>query len=260
MSYGDYMTTHIFEPLNMINTRYGSRFPIVPNRAHGYRMKNGILENANFISMTQPQGAGGLLSTVDDLNLWDQALYNEKLVSKEIFKQAYTPVELTEGKTFMYGFGWILPKIQGVDTMEHNGAIDGFFSHVERIPEHNVYVAVLANAENIPSQELAEELAAITIDQPVKRMASVQSDLEQYVGDYDFGRGQMRTITAKDGYLYEQINGGDQSKLSFTKSGQFYYAVGLNYVTYNKNDGHGEMILHHRFAGNMKGIKKSEAH
>lgn len=260
MSYGNYMKAHIFEPLNMVDTRFGSRFPIIPHRASGYRMNAGVLENANYISMTQPQGAGALLSTIDDLNLWDQALYTDKLVSKEMFKLASIPVELKEDKSFMYGFGWILPQIRGVNSMEHNGGIDGFFSHVVRVPEHKVYVAVLANAQNIKSQDLAEELAAIAIDLPVQRISSKQSELDLYVGDYDFGGGQIRSITVEEGSLYEQINGGHKSKLSSTKTGQFYYDLGLNYVTFDEKDGNGEMVLYHRFAGQMKGIKKSETH
>lgn len=259
MSYGDYMKKHIFDPLNMINTQYGNRFPIIANRARGYRMNNGELENANYISMSQPQGAGALISTIDDLNLWDQALNSEMLVSKEMFDLASTPVELPEGKSFMYGFGWILPKVKGVQYMEHNGGIDGFSSLVIRVPENNIYVAVIANSENIPSQEIAEEIASIAIGQPVKRAKSLQSDLEKYVGEYDFGTGQMRSITAEDGFLFEQINDGPKSKLSATDAGEFYYDLGLNYVTFNQYTEKAEMIFNHRYAGEMKGVKKSEA-
>lgn len=258
-SYGDYMKKHIFEPLNMVNTQYGSRFPIIANRARGYRMKDGELENANYISMTQPQGAGALLSTIDDLNLWDQALQSEKLVSEEMFELASTPVELTDGQTFMYGLGWLLPKIRGVQSMEHNGGIDGFFSQVIRVPEHNVYVAVISNAEHINSQLIAEEIAAIVIGLPVKRIQSKQSDLEMYVGEYDFGNGQVRTISAVDGFLYEQINNGNKSKLSHAGSDQFYYDLGLNYVTFENNNENGEMVFNHRYGGPTAGVKKLEA-
>ena len=102
--------------------------------------------------MTQPQGAGGIISTVDDLSIWDKALYDSKLVSQSLLKKAFTRVTFGDNQSFNYGFGWILPQVQGIDSTEHNGNINGFFSYILRVPSQKVLVTVLTNGEHINPQ------------------------------------------------------------------------------------------------------------
>ena len=58
----------------MTHSRYGHPEEIVPRRASGYSKDDKGFRNADFISMTQPYAAGSLMSTVDDLAIWDRAL------------------------------------------------------------------------------------------------------------------------------------------------------------------------------------------
>ncbi|MEL6593113.1 MAG: serine hydrolase domain-containing protein, partial [Bacteroidota bacterium] len=79
-SYEEAMQQRIFEPLGMKNSGYAHNQPIIKKRASGYNQNAGQFTNANHIEMTVPYAAGGLYSTVGDLQLWDQALYGEKLL------------------------------------------------------------------------------------------------------------------------------------------------------------------------------------
>jgi CubicO group peptidase (beta-lactamase class C family) len=86
LSYSDFIRQHIFEPLGMSHSLYGSFTRIIPNRAAGYtRVENGW-ENAPYLSMMQPYSAGALMSNVDDLALWDAAVSSGKLLSKLSFR------------------------------------------------------------------------------------------------------------------------------------------------------------------------------
>ena len=63
---------NIFKPLGMKNTRfYDNRFEVVKNRAAGYRVgpDKSIRARSSLYDLV---GAGGLLSTVEDLSLWEQ--------------------------------------------------------------------------------------------------------------------------------------------------------------------------------------------
>lgn len=52
-------------------------FRIIPRRAAGYTKGKDGYANCEYLSMTWPHAAGALMSTVDDLALWDAALYTD---------------------------------------------------------------------------------------------------------------------------------------------------------------------------------------
>ena len=116
----------------------------------------------------RPQGAGALYSTVDDLNLWDQALYTDKLVKQPLLQQSFVRHKALDGTPQPYGYGWMMADLAGQATQEHSGGIEGFSSYAIRIPSQQVYVAVLANSSNFDSYTLAVKLAAIAIGKPLE--------------------------------------------------------------------------------------------
>src|SRR5215204_2329501 len=69
---------NIFKPLGMKNTRFDdNRFEIVKNRAHGYMVGPGNSIRARS-SLDDLVGDGGILTSVEDLYLWDQNFYDPK--------------------------------------------------------------------------------------------------------------------------------------------------------------------------------------
>lgn len=104
MSLAEFLKENIFKPLKMKNTLVGDTPKIdLKNRAIGYSV---IGELDDFeVGHT---GSGSMFSNVDDLFLWDQALYTEKLVSNKTIEEAFTPVVLNDGSLSNCGFGWFL--------------------------------------------------------------------------------------------------------------------------------------------------------
>ena len=43
------------------------------------------------MSMTQPHAAGALVSTVDDLLIWNRALHEGRIISDELYREMITP-------------------------------------------------------------------------------------------------------------------------------------------------------------------------
>jgi len=74
-TYEAVLREHILEPLGMKGTGYDHSEPLIPGWAAGY--ENGLdgMRNAPFLDMLLPHAAGALYSTVEDLYLWDRALY-----------------------------------------------------------------------------------------------------------------------------------------------------------------------------------------
>lgn len=255
-SYADHMQRAIFAPLGMRDTRYGSHTAVIPNRAHGYQRKDGQLLNADFISMTQPQGAGGLVTTADDLNKWDLALYGDKLVSRPLLDQAFGKVTLSDGTQQPYGFGWMVSQVQGLASVEHGGFINGFQSFVLRIPEQRLFVTVLTNAEFLTPDDLAVELAALVAGRPYDKTPVAGPDHSPWQGRYDFGNGVQRDIVVIAGKLHSQRVGADPIELMPAADGRYYLGEGHDYVSFARRpDGKAVMTLHNRLMGDSVGLK-----
>ena len=103
--YADYLQKHIFDPLGMHDTGYDMAKDIIPHRASGYLYADGKWINSPYLAMSLPYAAGSLYSTVDDLLIWDQALYANKPVSA---------ASLLRRNLLIYGLGGIVAPFPGI--------------------------------------------------------------------------------------------------------------------------------------------------
>ena len=172
--YEDLVSEWIFRPLGMNDTRYGSDAPIIPRRASGYQKTPSGVENAPYLSMTQPFAAGALVSTVDDLARWQAALDSGKVLSPESLRRWWTPGILPDGTPTRYGYGWGIWTYRGHPVVEHGGSINGFTTANMRLPDDRLYLAVLSNCGGCADvRALALSAASILIGEPMKDRAAV---------------------------------------------------------------------------------------
>lgn len=164
--YGDFLHDRIFAPLGMTSTRIISEADIIPNRASGYRLVKGMLKNQEWVSPTLNTTADGALYTnVLDMAAWDAALRTGKLLNQSSFEQMYTPVTLTDGKTYPYGFGWDIAQAGGRRLLEHGGAWQGFTTFIARYDEEALTVIVLTNLDSEHSNpaRIAHHIAGLYV-------------------------------------------------------------------------------------------------
>ena len=161
-SYADFLQENIFAPLVMTNTGYDNYSRLIKHRAGGYELQDNAIINASYTDMSIPFAAGALYSTIEDLLRWDQALYTEKLVSRQILAEIFTPFK------DKYGYGWIITKQFDRQRIGHDGGINGFSSSIIRFPSDHITAIVLSNNQNAPSGEIASNLAAIVFGAPYK--------------------------------------------------------------------------------------------
>src|SRR5205085_4561079 len=79
--YRQFLAERIFHPLDMTSTRLNDPAAIIPHRAAGYCLEEGILKNAEFVSALWHYASNGLVSSVLDLAKWDAALTAGRLLS-----------------------------------------------------------------------------------------------------------------------------------------------------------------------------------
>jgi CubicO group peptidase (beta-lactamase class C family) len=153
--YEDYVRKSIFEPLGMRDTGYDHFETILPNRASGYIQAKGKVEHAAYLDMSQPYSAGSLYSTVEDLLIWDQALYTEKLLPKTVLERMFKPFKDN------YAYGWTVDRAFNRKRIAHGGGINGFNTMISRFPDDRVLVVVLSNTETGDTGRMAQDLSAM---------------------------------------------------------------------------------------------------
>ncbi|MBL4604242.1 MAG: beta-lactamase family protein [Flavobacteriaceae bacterium] len=161
-TYEEFISKHIFQKINMTNSRYASHSKIIKNRAYGYSNR-GQHQNAMYISFTLPYAGGSLMSTIDDLSKWQNSLNSYKLIKKETLDKAFTNYTLNNGKSIDYGYGWNVKKIGNTPSLEHGGSIFGYKSMGVYIPSKDVYVVILTNCDCISPTKLTREITALVI-------------------------------------------------------------------------------------------------
>jgi CubicO group peptidase (beta-lactamase class C family) len=166
-SFGEFLQERIFTPLKMKNTlAYEKGKNEVPHRAYGHSKDDGAWRETDQSPTSAVLGDGGIYSSLDDLAKWDRALRDHTLLSKEEMQPALTPVQPTDGaskspdgKPVSYGFGWFLDPYQGHKRMSHDGNTIGFRTTIQRFPDDELTIIVLANRADADPEALALKVA-----------------------------------------------------------------------------------------------------
>ncbi|WP_281540754.1 serine hydrolase [Maribacter aestuarii] len=249
-SYADFIQEHIYEPLGMKNSFYGSKTKLIPKRASGYQPSEEGFRNADFISMTLPYAAGSLMSNVDDMLRWHKAIHNNELIKESSKKLAFTNTFLNNGKKTNYGYGWQIDEIQDLPSIEHGGGIFGYVTHGVYAPDENVYVILLTNRNGSSPQEIAVKMAALAMGKPYpdaeSGIALPNEKLEKWVGNYEFENEVIRSITMKDGLLFSRRDGSENLKLFPVSENRFYFDRGTAFYDFSMKEGKKEVVFNSR--------------
>jgi CubicO group peptidase (beta-lactamase class C family) len=154
MSYGDFVKRAIFEPLGMQQSSYDSGNAYDPTQAFPFRR---VGQPATFLNTTTLYAAGGLVSTVEDLYRWDQALYSDQLLNHNLRVEMFTPGNGS------YGFGWKIERPNGFLRISHAGNMTGVSNFIARYPEQRVTVIVLSNVENANVIGISDTIANMVL-------------------------------------------------------------------------------------------------
>jgi len=142
-SYRKFLNWKIFDPLGMEYSEiFDGTQPKMSRRARGHSQSG---ERNDYQARTT--GAGGVYSQIDDLFIWDQALYDNNLIKAENLEQAFTPARLTSGELSYYGFGWVL-EAKNPKVVQHSGSLAGFRSFFYRDTENKNTIILLSNFTN----------------------------------------------------------------------------------------------------------------
>ncbi len=237
-TYEDFVEQHIFKKLQMTNSRYGHKGEIIKNRASGYQTRDGYV-NANYLSMTLPYAAGSLMSTVEDLHKWQNAINTNVLVKAETIQKAFQNTKLNNGKSTYYGYGWSVNEINGTPSIEHGGGIFGYTSYQLYIPEEDVHAAILTNCNCNSPTDITIRLAAIAIGKSYdnkKKITLPKEELQKLVGVYEFEDNAVRIITLENNQLYSKREGSSKFKIFPKNKTTFFFEDSFSEIQFNTNN------------------------
>jgi CubicO group peptidase (beta-lactamase class C family) len=241
----EYSTVNIFEPLGMKNTHFhDDKTMIVKDRATGYspKEKSGFYIN---MSMFDVVGDGSLMTTVEDLLLWDQNFYANKLGGggQELIDQMLTAGVLSDGKKLDYAFALVHDTYRGLKVVAHSGSWVGYRAQILRFPEQKFTVICLANLSAINPSGLAEEIANIYLadslkDTPAqaaekkKPITAKESDLKAVEGVYrSKTNGSIWKLEANESSLDVNTMGPYEWNFKLLSSGTNEYYSDDGYLT-----------------------------
>ena len=167
-SWEDYVRERILIPLGMTSTNLSNaNWKAGENYASPHSQVDGKLQPIDFVPLDNAAPAGSIKSSAAEMAKWlllqlnrgkfpdrEGRLFTEQR-SKEMWSpETILPIDeppkpLAALKThfYDYGLGWFLSDYHGRKIVGHTGGVAGFVSMVRLIPEENLGIVVLTNAE-----------------------------------------------------------------------------------------------------------------
>jgi D-alanyl-D-alanine carboxypeptidase len=157
MPFTDFVHDRIFVPAGMRDSVFDAQArvkhdvysgnAVVPRLASGYNGKPQQLETT-FSRMYMERGAGGLITTADDLARFAAAVWSGPLLGARqramIFDRAYGFDVGTERER-SYGLGWATRRREGRRVIKHDGGNNGFVADLEIWPDDELVIIAMSN-------------------------------------------------------------------------------------------------------------------
>ncbi len=157
-SYSAFVKERIFDPLGMEHSfvyQYDDLHgcPVTAKAYTSYKhvyvpfeddIRNGLV------------GEKGIYASAPDLYKWDQALYTDKLISRQTLNKAFSRGTLENGKPVNYGYGWRIPR-KADNIVYHFGNWKGSRAAFIRVLDDRYTIILLNNTSS-------RKLRAITRD------------------------------------------------------------------------------------------------
>lgn len=204
MSLAEFTRTRLFEPAGMKNTKWRNNFrEIVPGRAVAYRRRGDKFEQD--MPFEHIHGHGGLLTTTEDLIIWNHQLKSPTLGIDPNLRTQRS--KFTNGQINAYAAGLFVTENDGDLEITHTGATAGYRAYLGWFPAENLAIALLSNDGTFNPGRIGEQIADTFLGAvpeapaPDRKSVSVtEASLKRYDGVFRAIRTfDAITLSVKDG-------------------------------------------------------------
>ena len=256
----EFAQENIFGPLNMKNSHFHDNYlHIVKDRAFSYKPNEKGFDN--LIMRFDLVGSGGLYSNINDLYLWDQNFYNNKLgkADPELILSMHKDGLLNNGESAGYAFALRNGNYRGLRTVSHGGSLAGYRSQLMRFPDQNFSVILLGNLASFKAKTMAQKVADIYLNDimdPVEKESTIikspkseenislgTENIEQYTGSYYSEELEVDyLIYEENNKLYARVKNREPVELKPIKKDTFSNEIELVFTRDQNNNVSGLMI------------------
>lgn len=218
----------IFTPLGMKSTRFQENYgELVKGRAYSYRPAG---KGYRYVALSYSNtGATSLLTTVEDLALWNANYDDARVGGPAVQAAMLVPGRLNSGKATTYASGVVVAPYRGVQTQEHSGSDAGYRAFFMRVPQQRLAVLLLGNAQDFGAADIAHRIADLYLEgtpgleplTPPKEVEMQARDLAAYAGDYEVRPGGVLSFTIANNKLFVQQPGNQRNGLLAVGGNQF---------------------------------------
>ncbi len=251
-----YANENIFNPLGMTSTSFQDEdLLVVKNRATDYLYNN----EGSFqlkTSIVAAVGDGGIMTTLEDLFLWDQSIYQNKLGGPDLINQFYTPGTLNDGEQIKSAFGVTLDNYKGLKIQTIGGGNFGSNTELLRFPDQKFSVICIFNVDRVGPSWIARQVADLYLADQFKSQAAggtaeyiklSEQELKDKTGTFlDPSLRRFWTLSIDDGKLTVSATNGMRFRIAPVSATEFReFEVPVRIDVRFENRGEGERPLMH---------------
>jgi D-alanyl-D-alanine carboxypeptidase len=223
-TYKEELEKRIASKAGLANTYYGGKTEPAKNEAYSYSLTGDKWEKATETDMSIPGGAGAVLSTPSDLDLFITSLFTGKLISKKSLDEMLTIKD-------HYGRGIFEIPFGSKKGYGHTGGIDGFSSSLGYFPADSLAIAYISNGQVMTTNDIMIGALSIYFNEPYKvpdfKSVDVPENvLKSYTGVYSSPTLPLKiTITMNGKKLQAQATGQSSLLLTATSETTFEFTA-----------------------------------
>lgn len=234
MSYSDFVTKEIFEPLGMTNSVFDTQGNIIVNKAQGY-----IAHNNSFVNSSMNYNhtiLSDVYTTVRDMCLWAKELGNPIIGTKQMVEKfdslsVINNEVVEETNMALYTGGHRFWNFRGAKKLYHRTLSRGYSSKLIRYPDYNLAIVIMEN-DGVYNGHLATRASAMYIEDfldkrsegeestKIKSKKLSKENLTAFIGDYwDKDNHSSRKIhIVNDTLRYYRAPGNESALIPLTKN------------------------------------------
>ena len=166
LGFDEYMQQNIWSPAGMDSTFLEHQGNLVRHRVRQYVKSEGpeMVRNAPFADLSIKWAGGGMIATAPDLVRFALALDAGTILAPAVHEEMTTPYILADGTASEYALGWRISTDETGTWVAHSGGATGGSTHLLRLPERGLAVALTSNVQNAGGlPEAARQLADIAL-------------------------------------------------------------------------------------------------
>lgn len=225
-SYFSALREMILTPLGMKHTGCDFAGLKDKNKATGYYAIDGNRGMiAPKVDSSVSFAAGGIYTTVGDLNKWAVAMLHNQLITKADWQIATTINQEN------YGYGWMIGDNYGRVSIGHNGGVHGFIANLFMTPDDASVIVLLSNDMGNDLSAIRRTISAIINDKeyqlPVghREIKMATNQLQEYAGNYELAPGFVMKVFMDGNSLMGQLPGQNAFQLYPAAPNEFFLKV-----------------------------------